>query len=103
MTKLAVIKTGGKQYLVEKNSELFVDRINSKENSGITIDKLAEFETEKNTMNIGEPLLKTKIKAKVIEHLKGDKINIFTYKAKSRFRKRKGFRSYLTKIKIIEI
>ena len=103
MTKLTVIKTGGKQYLVGKNDEIYVDRINSKESSTITLDKLFEFDTEKDKIEIGNPLLKVKAKAKILEHLKGDKIRIFTFKAKSRFRKRKGFRASITKIKIIEI
>jgi large subunit ribosomal protein L21 len=103
MTKLAVIKIGGKQYLVKKNDELYVDRVDAKQNSVFSIVKLAEFDAEKNKINLGNPILKLKSKAKVLDHLKDEKIRIMTYKAKSRYRKTKGFRASLTKIKIIEI
>jgi large subunit ribosomal protein L21 len=100
MAKLAVIKISGKQYLVENSDEIFVNRINQKEGSILSIDKLMEFDNEKTGINVGNPFLKTKTKAKILEHLQDEKIRIMTYKAKSRYRKTKGFRAKLTKIKI---
>jgi len=54
-------------------------------------------------LELGTPTLSSKIKATVIDHLKGDKIRVARFKAKSRYRKVKGFRAQLTKIKILKI
>jgi len=103
MTKYAVIVAGGKQYLVKENDEIVVDRQQAEEGGSLKLDKLAEFETEKLSVELGAPLLKEKVTAKVIAQLKGDKIRIAKFKAKVRYRKVKGFRAKLTKLKITKI
>ncbi|MDH7476630.1 MAG: 50S ribosomal protein L21 [Microgenomates group bacterium] len=99
MAKLAVIKTGGKQYLVKEGDEIYVDRIEGKKNDQIKLETLAIFEEEKEVA-IGQPRLQTQTEAVIIEQAKGEKIRVARFKAKVRYRKVKGFRPQLTKIKI---
>lgn len=99
----SVIKTGGKQYLVKEGDEIIVDRIKSDKDKKIQLDTLLIFDEEGKNIKIGTPYLKEKTTAQILEHLKGDKIKILRFKAKVRYRKRKGFRPYLTKLRILKI
>ncbi len=103
MQKYAVVKTGGKQYLVNEETELIIDRIGLKEGEEYMLDMLATFDETGEYLSLGSPLLAQKVKAKVVEHLKGDKIRVAHFKAKVRYRKVKGFRPMLSRIKIIKI
>lgn len=99
MAKFAVIKTGGKQYLVKENDEIFVDKITG-DSKDVQLETLAVFDTENDAMDLGTPALKTSVKAQVIENVKGDKVRVAKFKAKVRYRRVNGFRAQLSKIKI---
>lgn len=103
MSIYAVVKTGGKQYLVKENDEIVVDRIDRKENDEIELPALASFDNGNGKVELGNPQLKKTVKAKVVSQLKGDKIRVAKFKAKVRYRKVKGFRAQLTKIKIMKV
>ncbi len=103
MTKIAVIKTGGKQYLISEKDELFIDLLNNKKDDKIALEALAVFDPEKQDLQLGTPLLKEKIEAQLVENAKGDKIRIARFKSKNRYRRVRGFRSSLSKIKITKI
>ncbi len=103
MTKFAVIKAGGKQYLVKKDDEIVVDNLKTKETANVELETLAIFDTDKEKIVLGTPFLKEKIKAKILKNLRGDKIRVAKFRAKVRYRKIKGFRPTLTKIKILDI
>jgi len=97
----AVIKTGGKQYLVSKGDEILVDRINEKKGKKLNLETLLK---SGKTIKIGSPTLKTGVvKAEIIEEIKDKKLVIFKYKAKKRYRKKTGFRPKKTKIKILSV
>ena len=102
MKKYAIVKIGGSQYKVTEGDELEVDKIEGEKGKAVNLDEVLLLVDEE--IKIGEPLVKgTQIKAKIIEQFKGDKIRVATYKAKSRYRRVKGFRPLLTKIKIEKI
>lgn len=104
MAKYAVIRTGGKQYLVHENEELYVEKINGKVDEKIELETLGIFDDENEAAaEVGMPLLKTKVGAQVVAHAKGDKVDIYKFKSKVRFRRAQGFRPELTKIKILSI
>lgn len=103
MAKYGVVKTGGKQYLVKENDNIIVDRLDGETNTKIELETLARFDTESGEVELGTPFLETKIKAVVVEHLKGDKIRVARFKAKVRYRKVKGFRSSLTQLRIEKV
>ena len=103
MAKYAVVKTGGKQYLVKENDEIIVEKIESKPASNVELVKLAEFDDEKLNLQLGTPALKEKVQAQIISQLKGDKLRVAKFKAKVRYRNVRGFRARLTKIRIVKI
>lgn len=101
--KYAVVQTGGKQYLVKENDEIYVDRLTYKINDEIELETLLSGNFDDVDINIGTPFLSSQVKAKLVDNIKGEKIRILRFKAKVRYRKRKGFRPFLTKLKIISI
>ena len=101
--KFAVIKTGGKQYVVSENDEITVDNLNQETDAAVEFEKLAEGDLEKETIKLGNPTLKTKVKGTVVENLKGDKIRVARFKAKTRYRKVTGFRPHLSRVKITSV
>ncbi|MBI3619914.1 50S ribosomal protein L21 [Candidatus Roizmanbacteria bacterium] len=101
MSQVAVIKTGGKQYFAKINDILTVDRLAGEKDSQINLEILALFDDEKNSLELGSPLLAGKASAQIIEQVKGDKIRIAKFKAKVRYRRVRGFRAGLSQIKIV--
>ena len=101
MTK-AVVKVGGKQYVVAEKETLLVDLLpeGTKE---LTLDALLVIDGDKTT--VGTPVVKgVTVKAKVVEELvKGDKIRVIRYKAKKRVHKENGHRQKYSKIEIASI
>ncbi len=99
----AVIQSGGKQYKVEKGDIIEVDKIKGEKDTEITIDDVFLWVRDKE-VKIGRPKLPdTKVKARILEHKKGNKIRVGKFKAKTRYRRITGFRPILTKLKIEEI
>lgn len=101
--KFAIIKAGGKQYLVKKDDTIVVDHLKQEKDSVVEFDTLAVGDSEKNDVELGMPVLKTKVKGKVIENMKGDKIRVARFKAKSRYRRVTGFRPMLSKVQITSL
>jgi large subunit ribosomal protein L21 len=102
MNKFAVVKTGGKQYVVKEGDTLVVDRIDSEPKSKIELETLAVFD-DAGALELGKPFLSAKTTAEVEEHAKGEKLRISKFKAKVRYRRVMGFRPSLSKIKITKI
>ena len=103
MVMYTVVRTGGKQYLVKEGMEITVDLMDSEKGKKVELESLLKFDDEGKTFELGQPLLKEKIMAEVIDNVLGEKIRIARFKAKSRERKVRGFRAKLTKLKIIKI
>ncbi|MCX6726012.1 MAG: 50S ribosomal protein L21 [Candidatus Shapirobacteria bacterium] len=103
MKKFAVVKIAGFQYKVAEGDEIEVNRLKEEKGKEIFLEEILLL-AQDDKIKIGQPLVKdVKIKAKIVDQFKGKKIRIATYKAKSRYRKVKGFRPFLTKIKIEKI
>ena len=99
----AIIETGGKQYKVSKNTVLEVERLDIKSGENFSIEDVFLYVGDEG-VKIGKPkLADVKVKAKVIEHMKGDKLRISKFKAKSKYRRVTGHRQHLTKIQILDI
>ena len=103
MAKLAVVKTGGKQYLVKENDEIVVDRIILEKGKMVELETLATLDSEKGTVTLGKPYLKEKTQGEVVDTIKGDKMRVARFKSKVRYRKTRGFRAQLSKVKILKI
>jgi large subunit ribosomal protein L21 len=99
----AVIKAAGKQYKVASGLVLEVDKIEGEKGNNITFDEVLLMGDDKAVV-VGTPIVKNaQVTAKIIEQIRGDKVRVAKFKAKSRFRRSTGFRSYLTKIEITGI
>ena len=100
---LAIIKTGGKQYIVKPGDKLKVEKIDEKEGKEIFFDEVLLVEKNKK-LEIGTPHVRdVKVEAKVLSHGKGDKIIVFKYKAKKRYKRKIGHRQPFTEIEITSI
>jgi large subunit ribosomal protein L21 len=100
--KKAVVKVGGKQYIVAEKETLLVDLL-QEGTKDLTLDALLVIDGDKTT--VGSPLVKgVKVDAKVIEEkVAGDKIRIIRYKSKKRVHKESGHRQKYSKIQITAI
>jgi len=99
---LAVIKTGGKQYIVAPGQKIKIEKINQKEpeSQEIVFDEVLLLEKGK-VLEIGEPLVEgAKVTGKVILQGKGKKVIIFKYRAKKRYKVKKGHRQPFTQVEI---
>jgi large subunit ribosomal protein L21 len=100
----AIIEMGGKQYRVEKGDSVIVDRVAADEGAKVSPRALL-YAGDGNRKPVidGADLDKVKVDAVVAEHLKGDKIRVFKYRPKKRYRKTQGHRSLLSRLEIRDI
>ena len=97
----AIIKTGGKQYVVSPGDKIKVEKIDTSEGKEVSFDALLV--SDKETL-VGTPYVKGyKVKAKVLAQGKGKKIIVYKYKAKKRYHKKQGHRQLYTEVEILSI
>ncbi|MCD6402618.1 50S ribosomal protein L21 [bacterium] len=100
---LAVIKTGGKQYLVSPGQKIKIEKVEVEEGKEITFKDVLLVKKGKK-LEIGTPLVKkAKVIGKVIKQDRGKKIIVFKYKRKTRYKVKKGHRQPFTEVKILKI
>lgn len=96
----AVIKTGGKQYVVRKGDILSVEKLTEEEGKKLTFSEVLLVDNGKTT-KLGEPVIKdSKVEAKLIEHGRGKKLHVIRYRAKSRHFRKYGHRQPYSKVEI---
>ncbi|MFA6254610.1 MAG: 50S ribosomal protein L21 [Patescibacteria group bacterium] len=100
---LAVIKTGGKQYLVKAGDKIRVEKLPAKEGSLVKFDTLLITDEKGEKVEIGKPLLSSKVEAKILKQDRAKKISVVKYKAKTRYKKRVGHRQPYSLIQIEKI
>ena len=99
----AIVEIAGQQFKVEKDQQIFVHRLDSKEGEKVTFDNVLLIETS-GKVKVGSPNVSgAKVIAKVLEHLKGDKVVVFKKKKRKGYRVKNGHRQYLSKIEIQKI
>lgn len=95
----AVIETGGKQYRVEANDTIYVEKLEANEGEEVTLDKVLVLGGE--SLKVGAPYVEgAKVTAKVAKNGKGKKINVFTYRSKKGSKRALGHRQPYTKLVI---
>ena len=100
---LAIIKTGGKQYFVSPGQKIKIEKIAKKEGSEISFPEVLLLEKGKK-IEIGNPLIKgVKVIGKIVRHGKAKKVIIFKYKAKKRYKVKKGHRQPFTEVEITKV
>ncbi len=103
--KLAVIQTGGKQYIVSEGDILKIEKLatDSKKGDKITFDKVLLL-SDAGDIKIGTPYLdKSQVEASIIEIGRSEKIRVIKYKQKSRYFKKRGHRQPYLKVKISSV
>ena len=99
----AIVEIAGQQFKVEKDQQIFVHRLDSEEGSKVDFDKVLLMD-DAGTVNVGAPVITgAKITAKVLEHLKGDKVIVFKKKRRKGYKVKNGHRQHLTKLEILTI
>jgi large subunit ribosomal protein L21 len=101
--KIAVIKTGGKQYKVKEGQTLKIEKLDLKEGDKIKFETLMVVDSEGNELNLGKPSLGEKVEANVLEQGKAKKISVIKYKRKTRYKRNIGHRQLFTKVEILSI
>ncbi|OGF82195.1 50S ribosomal protein L21 [Candidatus Giovannonibacteria bacterium RIFCSPLOWO2_01_FULL_46_13] len=100
MSKFAVIKTGGKQYLVKEGQYLRVEKIAANKDGLIDFNEVLMVGDE-NSFEVGKPFLAgSKVEAELVKDGKAQKVIVARYHSKTRYRKTKGHRQPFTEIKI---
>jgi large subunit ribosomal protein L21 len=99
----AIIEIAGHQFKVEKDSRLYVNRIEGEEGASIDLGRVLLVENEGN-INVGSPSIENAVvKARILSHVKGDKVLVFKKKRRKGYQKMNGHRQYLTRIQIEDI
>jgi len=100
MPKFAIIATGGKQYKVRPGQTLKVEKLLLEEAAEVKLETLLLADDEATTVQVGRPILKEMVTAKVVEHGKADKVTVVKYKNKTRYKRTLGHRQPFTKIEV---
>ena len=102
---LAIIKTGGKQYIVKPGDKIKVEKLwPEADKDNITFDKVLLVGSSDTDAKIGAPFVSgAKVEAKIVKHGKHDKVIVFKFHHKSRYRKKKGHRQQFTELEITKI
>ncbi|MBB2151247.1 50S ribosomal protein L21 [Pedobacter sp. PLR] len=96
----AIVNIAGQQFKVAKDQHLFVHRLQGDEGASIEFDNVLLVE-EDGKILVGAPTLKgATVSAKIVSHLKGDKVIVFKKKRRKGYKKKNGHRQYFTKIQI---
>ncbi|HWC54003.1 MAG TPA: 50S ribosomal protein L21 [Chitinophagaceae bacterium] len=97
---LAVVKIAGQQFTVEKDQTLFVPHLEGKAGDKVELEVLLAENDGK--LSVG-PSIKTKVKAEIVDQVKGDTVIAYKQKRRKGFHKKKGHRTAYTKIKVTGI
>ncbi len=103
MSKLAVIKTGGKQYKVKVGQTVNVEKLDAEIGATIKFDTLLTSSEDASDLNIGKPSLGELVEGKLLEQFKDDKVRVVKYKNKTRYLRNKGHRQNYSKVEITSI
>ncbi|WP_281636421.1 50S ribosomal protein L21 [Flavobacterium marginilacus] len=96
----AIVEIAGQQFKVSKDLKVYVHRLANEEGSKVSFDKVYLVD-DNGSITIGAPAIEgASVEAKVLQHLKGDKVIVFKKKRRKGFKKRNGHRQYLTQIVI---
>jgi len=99
----AVVDILGQQFKVSENNKYYVPRLTQEPETEVTFDKVLLLSDGKET-KVGSPVVEgAKVTAKVLEHLKDDKVLVFKKKRRKGYQKMNGHRQYLTRIEVTQI
>ncbi|MBL6663182.1 MAG: 50S ribosomal protein L21 [Flavobacteriales bacterium] len=99
----AIVEIAGQQFKVEKDQQIFVHRLEEKEGAKVEFDNVLLIDNN-GKVNVGAPAISgAKVTAKVLDHMKGDKVVVFKKKRRKGYRVKNGHRQAFTQIEIQSI
>jgi ribosomal protein L21 len=99
----AIVDIAGQQFKVQKDQKIYVNRLVGEEGAQVSFDQVFMIDNE-GQLKVGAPTIKdAKVSAKILNHLKGDKVIIFKKRRRKGYKMKRGFRASLTRIQIEEI
>ena len=99
----AIVEIAGQQFKVAKDQKVYVHRLQGEEGSKVSFDKVLLLENG-GTVTVGAPAIEgAEVTAKILGHLKGDKVIVFKKKRRKGYKKKNGHRQYLSEIQIESI
>jgi len=94
----AIVEMAGQQFKVAKDQKVYVHRLQTEEGKKVVFDKVLLLD-DNGSVTVGAPVIEgAAVEAKVVKHLKGDKVIVFKKKRRKGYRKKNGHRQYLTEI-----
>jgi len=99
----AIVEIAGQQIKVEKDRKVYVHRLDAEEGASVDFNKVLLVDND-GEVKVGAPEVEgAKVTAKVLKHLKGEKVIVFKKKRRKGYKKKNGHRQYLTQIQVEEI
>jgi large subunit ribosomal protein L21 len=99
----AIVEIAGQQFKVEKGKKLYVHRLEQEQGADLEFDRVLLVDND-GKVKVGTPVVKdAKVIAKVLDHVKGDKVIVFKKKRRKGYKVRNGHRQYFSQIEITEI
>ena len=99
----AIVEIAGQQFKVSKDQKVYVHRLEGNEGDSVTFGKVLLLDDNGN-VTLGAPAIEgASVEAKVLQHLKGDKVIVFKKKRRKGYKVKNGHRQYLTQISITGI
>ncbi|MCA9960400.1 MAG: 50S ribosomal protein L21 [Chloroflexota bacterium] len=99
----AIIESGGRQFRAEEGHSISVEKLPYEVGEQIELEKVLLL-ADGDSVQVGQPTVAgAKVKATVVEQYRGEKIFVWKYKPKTRYRNRKGHRQYYTRLRVDEI
>lgn len=99
--KIAIIKTGGKQYKVAAGQNLKIEKIDGE--AGVILKFPTLLIAEEENVQLGQPSLGEAVEGKILEQGRGKKISVVKFKNKTRYKRNVGHRQPFTKVEITKI
>jgi large subunit ribosomal protein L21 len=97
----AIVKTGGKQYRVEQGQRLLVERLAAEQGADVALEPIL-YRSEDVVFD-KDGLARVQVTARVLDHVRGEKLRVFKFKPKRGYKRRTGHRQELTQIEVTQI
>ena len=99
----AIVEIAGQQFKVESGRKLYTNRLKGDEGASLSFDRVLLTDND-GQVKIGSPVVEgAKVEAKIVRHLKDDKVIVFKKKRRQNYRRTRGHRQFITVLKIKEI
>ena len=100
----AVIKTGGKQYIVKPGDVIDIEKISGEPGEDVSFEEVLLVSADGEDVKVGSPLVESaKVEGRIVRQKKGEKIIVFKFKRRKGYRKKAGHRQNLTSVEITNI